>query len=178
MDLSHRRVAGVLMCLFGVACRDASFSPTVVANLRTDRDAYVAVNISTPGRLGYSVTVVATYTNASASTIYLQRCDASDAHPSYNVTLVGTSGESSAFDPLYFSCSGVPPIVVPSGAARTDTLQLVGPVVTTSTNMPVGVLNGLVQIVYAAGTCNTGSALCAMPESSQTSNAISIQLPQ
>ena len=158
------------------ACHHNPTDPIAAGpNLQTDKSTYVAAMSVPPSNVKYTVIVVARFTNEGDAPIYLESCGGGG--PVYSVQLAGDTTHDSAFDPIWACAGGVPPVTVAPGAARSDTLRLVGPVRENADGTPVGSLTGAMRIVYQGGpACGSGGPPCLVLANHQ-SNVITIQLP-
>jgi hypothetical protein len=145
-------------------------------DLRTDQDGYVAI----PASLDliyrtYAVTVVASFTNAGTSPVYLQRCYPDEPQPTYGVASLD-AGPEPAYDPVWACVGHNHPIVVGPGATRVDSLVLMGPNRWNGyTHEPFGRLEGRFHVDYGAGYCREIQG-CELPASELTSNVFTISL--
>jgi len=165
----RRLLCGLLLL---TACARDVTAPVGKASFTTDKSLYVATANGSAPYIRYTVTVIARYANESGTPIYLAPC------PLYAVQLAGGATGTSAFNPGYFSgCGLIPPITVGPNAVRTDTLELSGPTGWSTAGVPLGMLNGPMQIVYYASTCNSLYG-CPVPAVNEVSSVFTIQLPQ
>ena len=148
--------------------------PAATVSFTTDKTVYSATAIVATPVTFYSFVVIARYANNGAAPVSVLTCDG--RHPYYNVWGVGNNVGDSPYDPLSYCDVPLPPLTVPSGAARVDTLQFRGPTTTAADGTPLGPLYGQVLITYRVGPgCSSASP---QPCVRQASNVFAVQLPQ
>jgi hypothetical protein len=94
----------------------------------------------------YHFPIISTFTNRSANTVYLPRCNHDSRQPLF--TVVGMDS-ATAFDlktgPAYatdWACAGVKPFALGPGESRVDTLEITGP---NSWSLPTGEAHGVLE---------------------------------
>lgn len=93
--------------------------------LQTDRLSYEAVHVSGEGSYRvYGFELVATFTNHTERTVYLDRCGPTTTTPMFGVLGVGFDA---AYDPAWGCVGHNQQFVVGPGQARVDTLRIRGP---------------------------------------------------
>ena len=148
------------------------------AALRVDRDRYVAARVGGEGRqLRYGFQVIARFENRSARTLYLARCYPDSPTPIYGVRLVdGTDRWGSAYDGAWACVGHDEQIEVRPGAARTDTLQLIGPgAFDGRTGEAFGTLVGRMRLVYEVQSCR-GDGACRLDRRAGESGTFTVEL--
>ena len=152
--------------LAAIACGDV-FQPDAGGGaLRTDRAEYVALRVTGSGASTiYSFTVVATFENATDSTLYLARCYPGTPYPIYYVELLSSNASSeSAFSPGWACVGHEQQFAVAPGTVRTDTLHLFGPrAFDGNTGQPFGQLEGVMRLQYEVQGC-PGDGACRLPD--------------
>jgi hypothetical protein len=168
MSFSPVRVQYALLTLLiltdGSSLTDSS-AAQAPSSLRVDRSEYQATCIDGKGDdCTYGFTIIASYVNPTADTLFIARCDPRDHGPEYGVEAVDDTAKQAGYDPVW-GCAGHDyPIVVAPRATRVDTLRLSGPNVWDGkTNKPWGSFDGKFRLIYRVarcwaggrGTCNT-----------------------
>jgi hypothetical protein len=118
-----------LAALSAVACAQQESATTEVASRPADAGARPAIQterdvavLRAADEKFYKGAIVATYTNPTDRTVYLGRCGHS-TYPGFTLDKMLASGWTLSYDPIC-DMVGVPPIEVPPGGSRTDTLPL------------------------------------------------------
>jgi hypothetical protein len=139
----------------------------------TDRTRYTAVRAGA----GYTFTVVTRYENRGAAPVYLARCSSRDPHPVYGVRLLEPAdSRGAAYDPAWGCVGHDSQFVVAPGAARVDTLHLVGPHAAEDlTGRPLGKLDGRFQLGFDARAAR-GDDAPRLPDSLQLSNPFEVRV--
>ena len=145
-------------------------------SLKTDRDVYIPDCQGEGYNKHCSFTLVMTYTNQTDTTIYFDHCYPDSTYPIYSIR--GLTKEESAYSGAW-ACTGHDRYVkVLPGEKRVDTLGISGPNAWDGkTGEPFGVLEGRLQVYYAAYTCADEFAACSLPDEAATSNLFEVRLP-
>jgi hypothetical protein len=142
-----------------------SATPQNRASLQVDRREYEAACIEGKGDdCTYGFTIIASYVNQTAETLFIARCLPSDRGPEYGLKVVDDTMKYAAYDPVWGCVGHDYPVVVAPRATRVDTLRLRGPNAWDGkTNQPWGIFDGEFRLIYRVarcrwarrGTCNT-----------------------
>jgi hypothetical protein len=144
---------GAILVIAGLlGCGEAT---GVVADvsMRTDANSYVATVVASNALVTqYSFEVVVRTENRSPSPVQLHRCFSSDVRPIYDIVLVDASAGARSAYMTAWGCPASPsPLILPAGAARSDTLRFLG---ATQPNGPAGApvdaLEGQMRITFAS----------------------------
>lgn len=176
--------AAIIACVgaLAAACGDDPFGPlSEQANeaVRTDRDRYVAARV--PGSSApfdqYEFTLVATFTNPTAATLYLGRCYPDSPGPMYGIELVQPENpDGAAYDAAWACVGHQRQFAIPPGRSRVDTLRVRGPGSWDgATHDHLGVLEGLFRILYVVRT-EPGDGAPAAPREVRASNVFEVRL--
>lgn len=175
----------LLLSLFAIpSCSitgDESEEEITTENLafRTNQTSYTAQFEENLPPAIYGFTLIARLENNSGRTIYLNRCNTHPPQPVYGLPLID-AGQSkrSGYSRVYACASHSSPIEVESGTVRTDTLHVQGPSLwQNNSNEPIGEMEGIFRLRYAAQTCRTGDG-CELPDSLSQSNEFEVQLEE
>ena len=156
--------------------------------LQVDRPDYTAVCIEGSGiPCRYRFTLVASYENETADTLYLDRCTPRNHGPMYGIEAVDDTADA-AYDPAWGCVGGVSPIVIAPHTTRVDTLRIEGPnQFDGHTHAPMGKLEGAFRLLYDVGSCRPGRTTCQLRSVPQRSGTFRVhavgsvttgQLPQ
>ena len=141
------------------ACRRDPVSP-LPASLATDARAYVASPAEVVGAApGYSVRVIARFTNASRLTISRTRCLLFTPYPALPRTQAGGLS-AEPWRSAWHCVDGRYPDVAP-GESRVDTLLLV--LGMHAGTIDAGTIDGQVQLVFELRACRDDSPSCSDP---------------
>ena len=137
----------------------------------TDQAEYTAVPLGPPGPYReWEFTLVATLTNPSSRTLYVERCEPTSTAPVFAVVSVPETADESAYSRAWACAGHDRPIVVAPRSSRMDHLTIRGPASwTNGEGRPLGALNGRVQLVYVASGCR-GFNPCGITPVKPTSN--------
>ena len=122
-------------------------------SMRTDANSYVATVVASNALVTqYSFEVVVRTENRSSSPVQLHRCFSNDVRPMYDIVLVDASAGAHSAYMVAWGCPASPsPLILPAGAARSDTLRFLG---ATHQNGPAGApadaLEGRMRITFAS----------------------------
>lgn len=139
------------------ACGGGLVGPGVGGEvLITDRVSYSAEVVDRNGSYTrYGFTLVAQFSNSTDEHLYLGRCEPGSSTPMYDIKAASTAVPGgSAYSP-FWACTGHDTqFQVPPGESRTDTLRILGPSSWDGlTKVPVGELEGVVQLSYSVSDC-------------------------
>ena len=177
--MRHRIVAAYAIVLCGLAAACDGSTPTDIAlapGIHTDRLVYEAER--RPGNPLfplYAFSIVATYTNPTASPVKLWSCGS--VTPRWFLRLVeGAAGEASAYNPAW-TLAACPDhenhIIVGPRQTRMDTIWIEGPTVSYHDREPSG-LEGGFRLEDSASICTWGGTCVAAPESLRVSKTFEI----
>lgn len=135
--------------------------------LQTDRLSYEAVHVSGEGAYQvYGFEVVATFTNHTERTVYLDRCGPTSTTPMFGMRGVGFDA---AYDPAWGCVGHNQQFVLGPGQARVDTLRINGPNEWSREGEPRGKLDGLFELQYGVRFC-PGECANQAPDAAGASN--------
>ncbi|WP_337171297.1 hypothetical protein [Gemmatimonas aurantiaca] len=168
----HERIAGV----------DTTPRRTGEA-LQTDALYYDAPRVDEgwlPPRFQRRFQVVATYTNRTQETVYIDTCRPDASGPIYGITIAGkeNSPRYSIFSPIWGCVGHDQHIAVPPGASRTDTLTISGPnEFDHFTGEPGGLLDPRLRLTYGVRPCQPESP-CGATRTIVLSNIFEVRMPR
>lgn len=159
------------------ACGD-SFGPPERGGeaIQTDGVRYDATPTgdAAPGFVDYELTVVATFTNPTDDTLYLDRCRPDSPGPIYGVDLIEPEDPDGAAYDADWACVGHDrQFAVAPGESRVDTLRISGPNAWQGGSY-IGRLEGLFRLRYSVWMC----ADCgeSAPDDLEFSNVFEIRI--
>lgn len=146
--------------------------------LQTDRLLYDARLVEGEGNFErYGFDVVVRFTNSTDQPLYLQRCYPDSRTPIYGVSPADAgAGVESAYDAVWACVGHDRQFVVGPGAARLDTLHILGPNSWDGrTHESRGALEGRFRLTYDIQVCG-GASYCPAPRSASMSNAFDVRI--
>lgn len=179
-----KRIIYILIPILFASCAIVGDEPWAEIDLddiaiETDQSSYIAERATELELQAYTFILISQFKNNSERTLYLARCRSSSVHPNYDIKLMDEESSSISAYSGFENCAGrTDPIMIHSGQARIDTLQISGPNAwENGTNEPIGVLQGTFRVVYDALTCPAGDR-CEIPDSLAWSNEFEIKLAE
>lgn len=147
--------------------------------IRTDATRYTATRRAEliPPVVGYEFTLVATFFNPTAASLYLGRCSHDSPGPLYGITLVEPQDpEGAGYDPAWACGAHDEQFEIDPGESRVDTLRLQGPAGWDGvTKEGIGVVEGTFRLRYDVRTARGADAPRAA-DSLRVSNIFEVRI--